>query len=107
MNLQTAEISSLQSRYRESQTAASDFQFQLLPVQFELTKISREKDLLAAAVISLQDIDSKRSQESIQERRDHANKVFELESKMLTAARELEDCRARLVQSQVTVVSID
>lgn len=52
---QADELTTVQSRLRDCQTALSESQGQLLPVQYELSKVSREKDLLVAQAQELQD----------------------------------------------------
>jgi seryl-tRNA synthetase len=51
---QTQELSNLQSRNRECQNALSESQSQLLPVQFDLMKVSKEKDLLSRRLTELE-----------------------------------------------------
>ena len=82
---QSEELAALNARFRESQIALSDAQGQLLPVQFELTKTIREKDLLSVRVEELVAAQTERQNELIELRRKHSSRVVALEASLSTA----------------------
>eukprot|EP01039_Chlorochromonas_danica_P002590 gene2590-2832_t len=72
---QTRELSSLQSRYKEVQIQYSDAQSKELSQQFELSKVSRDRDLLVKQVARLE-------QEIQQIGSNERSKVFECNEKV-------------------------
>lgn len=76
---QAEELTTTQGRLRECQSTLSDTQGQLLPSQYELTKITREKDLLISQVNFLEGSQTERMNELITLRRSNTEKVTQLE----------------------------
>lgn len=72
---QTRELSSLQTRYKEVQILYSDAQSKELSQQFELSKVSRDRDLLVKQVARLE-------QEIQQIGSNERSKVFECNEKV-------------------------
>ena len=94
-------MAGLQSRLRESQSSLSDVQGQLMPKEFELTKTTREKELLSTRVNELEAAQTARTNELIELRRQHTAKVLALESACTTAQAEATERQDRIKALQV------
>jgi hypothetical protein len=98
---QAEELTTLQARLRDSQSTLSDSQGQLLPVQYELTKALREKDLLSKRVEELEAARTAHVNEVVELRREHAAKTVTLESSLSTATVENKEKQDRIKAMQV------
>ena len=99
-------MAGLQSRLRESQASLSDVNGQLMPKEFELTKTTREKELLSTRVNELEAAQTARTNELIELRRQHTTKILALESACNTAQAEATERQDRIKALQVREGSI-
>ena len=72
-----------------------------MPKEFELTKTTREKELLATRVTELEAAQTARTNELIELRRQHTTKVLALESACTTAQAEATERLDRIKALQV------
>lgn len=106
MRAQGDELKIVQTKLREAQTAASDAQFQLMPAQYDLVRVSRERDLCKAQAAEAEAELAGRLQELMDLRREHSNKLFELETRTLSLQTEVDDATAKARSLQVSVPSL-
>ena len=78
LKAQSAELLTLQARLKDSQFNLNEFQTSSLPTQYELTKTTHAKNLLAEQVAYREAELQKKSQEERAQRIESANKVDEL-----------------------------
>jgi predicted nuclease with TOPRIM domain len=97
---QAAEVTAAQASLRGITTSLTDAQSQLLPMQYELTRATREKDLLVERLEAAEVELNEKNDELATLRRDHSAAILELGDKYSTAQTELQskDDRAKALQ---------
>lgn len=99
---QADELTTLRSRNRENQNILANTQAQLMPIQFELTKATRENDSLKNRVADLENDVSVLQQESANIRREHTKKVFDLESSVVEKSAVIDEYSRKIKSLQVS-----
>ena len=85
-------------------SALSEAQSQLLPVQFDLMKVSKEKDLLSSRLTELESEMEKINKDFMDYRRELSNQISDLMMEKVTANAEMEEMQGRYKAAQVIIM---
>jgi chromosome segregation ATPase len=96
-------VISFQSRVREIQSLLSENESQLLPLQYELNTVKREKDLFQNRNHFLEAELEKKSTEFYQTKRDHLSALQELELQLAQKNNECGEYQEKIKQFEVSL----
>ena len=85
-----SEVSAMQSRLKDAQIALSESQSQMLPKEYELTKLQLEKDVLTNKLRALDEGLEKHNKDTTSFRSGADTKIFALETALSQAKAELD-----------------
>lgn len=101
LRAQASELTTLQTRLKDSQLNLNEFQSNTLPTQYELTKTIHEKNLLTEQVKYLENELQKKAQDERTLRADSASKVDELDLALSEANAQVDMLTKQLAAAKV------
>ena len=102
IKLQSNELNSLNSKYRESQSILAESQSKVIPLEYELNKYKNENESLKTRVEELENDLSVITNDSMNQRREHTKKCFDLEAALVEKNTELEQYVHKIRSLQVS-----
>lgn len=105
IKLQSNELNSLNSKYRENQSILAESQSKVIPLQYELNKYKNENDSLKLRVEELENDLSVITNDAMNQRRENTKKCFDLEATIVEKNTELEQYAHKIKSLQVRIQS--
>eukprot|EP01041_Mallomonas_annulata_P007955 gene7955-16288_t len=102
---QAEQLLTQQGRLRDALNTLSELQGQQLPMQYEITKISRENEILQNRIQYTEKELEEKNNEFLKIRRETVDKIFELESQLSTATSEKQILveKQKLLEDQILI----
>lgn len=106
LKAQAAELVTLQTRLKDSQSNFNEYQTSTLPTQYELTKTLHEKDRFAEQVRYLEEELQKKTREERALRAESGDAIHQLEQALSQANGQLEDAAKQLAALKVLLCCV-